>query len=243
MLVLLKLILSHLLLDFVLQSGKTVEGKKKYLWKSSRLHWHCILHALVPYLLIAQWSKVWIILFLYITHLLIDGWKARQKNNLLYFVADQLLHIAVLITVAILLTYPDTPWLLWIKNAWGNTRIWAIVTGYLIVLFPTAYFMQYATRHWRNDLIRHNAPLMKDSLRHAGKWIGMLERAVILTCILTTRYEGIGILIAAKSILRFNDLKGEHSQRQTEYILIGTLLSFISAIATGLLIRMLMQAS
>ncbi len=239
--VLIKLLLVHLLFDFVFQSNKTVLLKKQYSWKGRQMHWHVLRHTVFSYLVLAQWSAWWVMPFIYITHLLIDNWKTRQRDSLVNFLVDQGMHFAVLLTIAILLTYPHTPWIETTKGIWQNPAVWLVTTGYILLLFPSAIFMQFATRHWRNDLIKHNAPLMKDSLKQAGKWIGMLERTVIFTCILTGRYEGIGILIAAKSILRFNDLKGEHSQRQTEYILIGTLLSFLMAIGIGIGLKILLK--
>ena len=47
--------------------------------------------------------------------------------------------------------------------------------------------------------------------------------------------EAICLLITAKSVFRFNDLKESNSRKLTEYILIGTLLSFGLAIMTGLI--------
>jgi hypothetical protein len=49
------------------------------------------------------------------------------------------------------------------------------------------------------------------------------------------RWEAIGFLIAAKSVFRFGDLKDSRNRKLTEYILIGTLLSFGIAIVTGIL--------
>jgi hypothetical protein len=46
-------------------------------------------------------------------------------------------------------------------------------------------------------------------------------------------------LLAAKSIFRFGDLKEARERKLTEYILIGTLLSFGIAIATGIVVRYL----
>ncbi len=45
--------------------------------------------------------------------------------------------------------------------------------------------------------------------------------------------DGIGFLIAAKSILRFNELAGDADRHVSEYVIIGTLASFAWAIATG----------
>ncbi|MFV0501856.1 MAG: hypothetical protein ACK5MH_09735 [Bacteroidales bacterium] len=53
--------------------------------------------------------------------------------------------------------------------------------------------------------------------------------------------SGIGFLLAAKSIFRFGDLKDSKDRKLTEYILIGTLLSFAVAIATGQLVLLLVN--
>lgn len=53
--------------------------------------------------------------------------------------------------------------------------------------------------------------------------------------IIMGRWEAIGLLIGgAKSVFRFNDLKESNNRKLTEYILIGTLLSFGLAIITGI---------
>jgi hypothetical protein len=49
------------------------------------------------------------------------------------------------------------------------------------------------------------------------------------------QYSAIGFLIAAKSIFRFSGkMENEKDRMQAEYILIGTLISFLFAILTGL---------
>ncbi|MGB5275297.1 MAG: DUF3307 domain-containing protein, partial [Flavobacteriaceae bacterium] len=74
-----------------------------------------------------------------------------------------------------------------------------------------------------------------ESLSNAGKYIGIIERLFVLTFLVLGRWEAIGLLITAKSVFRFNDLKESNNRKLTEYILIGTLLSFGIAIGTGLL--------
>lgn len=73
-----------------------------------------------------------------------------------------------------------------------------------------------------------------DSLANAGKYIGILERLFVFTFILVGQWEGIGFLLAAKSVFRFGDLKESKDRKLTEYILIGTLLSFGIAMGVGL---------
>ena len=72
------------------------------------------------------------------------------------------------------------------------------------------------------------------SLANAGSYIGFLERLFIFVFIVTNHWEGVGFLLAAKSVFRFGDLKEAHDRRLTEYILIGTLISFGLAIAISL---------
>jgi len=78
-------------------------------------------------------------------------------------------------------------------------------------------------------------------LNNAGKYIGMLERLFVFVFIITGNWEGIGFLLAAKSVFRFGDLKESKDRKLTEYILIGTLLSFGIAIATGMVVLKLIQ--
>jgi hypothetical protein len=72
------------------------------------------------------------------------------------------------------------------------------------------------------------------SLENAGAYIGMLERLFVFAFIITNHWEGVGFLIAAKSVFRFGDLSKAKDRKLTEYILIGTLLSFGLAIIFGL---------
>jgi hypothetical protein len=62
----------------------------------------------------------------------------------------------------------------------------------------------------------------------------MIERLFVLVFIVMGRWDAIGLLITAKSVFRFNDLKESNSRKLTEYILIGTLVSFGLAILAGL---------
>lgn len=63
-----------------------------------------------------------------------------------------------------------------------------------------------------------------------GFWIGCTERLIILTFVLANHYDAVGLLIAAKSILRVSD---QQARKQTEYVLLGTLLSLAIAVAIG----------
>ena len=74
------------------------------------------------------------------------------------------------------------------------------------------------------------------SLNNAGKYIGILERLFVFTFIIAGNWGAIGFLLAAKSVFRFGDLRESKDRKLTEYILIGTLLSFGIAIGTAMLV-------
>jgi hypothetical protein len=57
-----------------------------------------------------------------------------------------------------------------------------------------------------------------------------MERFLVLSLVLIGQYSAVGLIIAAKSILRYK------STQKNEYILVGTLLSFGIAVLLGILI-------
>jgi len=74
-----------------------------------------------------------------------------------------------------------------------------------------------------------------DSLNKAGTYIGIFERLLVMIFILIGQYAAIGFLIAAKSVLRISKESEADARKKTEYVLIGTLISFTTAIPIGLL--------
>ena len=80
-----------------------------------------------------------------------------------------------------------------------------------------------------------SVPGAPNELPNAGKLIGTLERWLVLTFLLIGQYEAVGFLLASKSILRYGDRDSQQPEK-TEYVLIGTMLSFGIAIAVALLL-------
>jgi len=64
----------------------------------------------------------------------------------------------------------------------------------------------------------------------------MIERILMLTFVITGKFDAIGFLLAAKSVFRFGDLSNRKDRMRTENILTGTLLSFSISIITGLIL-------
>ena len=59
----------------------------------------------------------------------------------------------------------------------------------------------------------------------------------MLLLVLAGELTAIGFLVAAKSILRFGDIQGAEERKLTEYVIIGTFMSFGWAMLTALATR------
>ncbi|MCC7475747.1 MAG: hypothetical protein IT425_10145 [Pirellulales bacterium] len=74
-----------------------------------------------------------------------------------------------------------------------------------------------------------------------GKLIGQLERFLIFLLVLAAHPEGVGFLIAAKSVFRFGELSDRRNRLEAEYITIGTLMSFSWGMAVALITKLLLD--
>ena len=103
----------------------------------------------------------------------------------------------------------------------------------MLVLKPASILISVFIKRWipSNNMQSQGMPF-------AGAWIGYIERVLILTFIITGNIEGVGFLLAAKSIFRFGDLNKAREIKITEYVLLGTLASFSIALLTGFAINM-----
>lgn len=226
--ILLKLVLAHLIVDFVLQTNLIVRKKKE---KKILYHMtHSLMQAIVAYAIVGLWST-WIILpVIFLTHISIDFWKITNKDKLSSFMIDQILHLTVIFLLWIYITKQFCMISESLSMISQDNKYWKILIGYLIILKPASIFLGLFTNRWRT----HDTA--SDSLQKAGQWIGYLERILILSFILIGKIEAVGFLLAAKSIFRFGELSKSKEIKTTEYVLIGTLASFTIAILTGLIL-------
>ncbi|HEY8896578.1 MAG TPA: DUF3307 domain-containing protein [Niastella sp.] len=236
MVTLLQWIFAHLAGDFLLQSRAMVRHKQRLKARSWMLYLHCAIHGLLVYLFTPGWN-LWIVpLLVIITHFIIDLWKLSQSDKVVYFIVDQLAHLVTLFVLWCIFVAPSG----WAPEQWvwvmHNESVWAIAAGYLMVTYPLSLLLASATQRWRREA-EEQTMRSSVSLNEAGKWIGIFERTLVFTFVISSHFEGIGFLIAAKSILRFNDIKGQEARKEAEYILIGTLMSFSLSILIGLIVR------
>lgn len=225
----LKLLLAHLLGDFVFQPTAWVAHKKEKKLRSPYLYLHALVHLLCLMIILQFDMHYWLaLLIITVTHLLIDTLKLhlqRFAGELMLFVCDQLAHLLVIGWV-VYLYYPFSLPIAGIFN--GGVVLFA--TAIVCVTFVSAILMGIILSGWKFE-----EKTKEESLLNAGKYIGMLERLFVFGFILLNQWQAIGLLIAAKSVFRFSDLSRAKDRKLTEYILTGTLLSFGLAMVTGLL--------
>ena len=225
---LIKLILSHLLTDFILQPNKWIEKRKEKHFASFHLYLHGTVTAILAWIFIG-WQYWGVALIIMITHILIDGWKSYREENLLYFIIDQLLHFTIIVSCWLYLFFNWTDVTLKWHEISTNATLWKIATGIIFLTMPAGILIGKMTRHWRENIPG------AESLENAGKWIGIAERIIIVIFVINNQYSAIGLLVAAKGIIRFNEK--DRPEIKTEYLVIGTLLSIVTAIITGLVIK------
>ncbi|MBV2128719.1 DUF3307 domain-containing protein [Arsukibacterium indicum] len=228
---LLGLVLVHIVADFFLQPTAWVLARAARHWRCAQLYYHTLIHFGLNLLLLVLWynlswpavgfsSTIGVALLIAASHLLIDIGKS-YFTGLRYFVLDQLLHLLVILLVWLLLADVGYQAL----ADWGltllKTEYLLMLLGYLLLIKPASVLIGMVLTN-----ISAPASSEKQGSPAAGHLIGIAERLVILTLILAGQYSGVGLVVAAKSVLRYNDLRDSHDRALTEYILLGSLLSF-----------------
>ena len=230
---LIQLLCAHFIADFALQTNGITRGKRKAGIAGLCYQLiHAAIHGIAAYLLVAQWD-CWIIpVSIFASHFIIDFTKYKYvKPSLTAFISDQICHIAVIVVIWWAL-YGDSLTLACLESVcWA--KVWTIALAYILMLKPSSLLLGQFLAKWTPKSQKGR------SLPNAGKWIGYIERLLILTFILTGSMEGVGFLLAAKSIFRFGELSKTTEIRTTEYVLIGTLSSFAIAIFVGIAVNAL----
>ncbi|MEN8119026.1 MAG: DUF3307 domain-containing protein [Bacteroidota bacterium] len=234
--ILFRLFAAHILSDFVFQPNSWVSDRKENKAKSKYLYMHVGVTGILAYLFMGHYTHIWVPLIISGTHLLVDIIKSYLKNdNLWLFILDQIIHLLVIILCWLGFTKQFGITLSLINDFSDNTALWVVILGYILMTIPLSVLISKITQKWSAE-INDNT---EQSLEDAGKWIGILERILIFTFIIIGQFEIIGFLLAAKSVFRFGDLKDKQDRKRTEYILIGTLLSFSAAIFIGMFVKMM----
>lgn len=217
------LLLAHVLADFVLQSGAMVARKRE--------PGIFALHVLLVFVTAAAaLGGAWTVAAAVAgAHGVVDAVKTwalpdRLRDGLPAYLGDQAAHAGTLAAAA---------W--WWPGAFA-AGAWGGLPPVLLQAYVLAAGLGLATLAGapaiRALMTPYAAGAPADTLPDAGRIIGLLERALIFLMVVLGEPAGIGFLIAAKSILRF---EAAGKTRNAEYVIIGTLGSFAWAILFALL--------
>jgi len=231
-LLLFKFLFAHFLGDFVLQTRKMVRHKAKPLYFAA----HIAVHAVLLCLFLWNDRIGWGILSVVVMHAVIDYVKLKLAGivpDTALFIADQMAHLAVIATVMVLFSTLSINF-----EFLSEPLFWLILIAIVLVTQVTAVFIRVVLTPYQQQkqfFAKDSETAEQKVTFAAGKYIGILERLFIVGFVIANFWEGIGFLLAAKSIFRFGDLNNAKERHLTEYVLIGTLLSFGCAILVGLL--------
>lgn len=232
LIILFRLLTAHLIADFLLQPFGWIQNKSEGI-RSRALYYHIAVVGILTWLFLWDPTEIVVPAIVMVTHFFIDWWKSSKKSTVGTFLADQAAHMTVIILVWILYTGMAGETANWIRQLFSSINFWIVLVSYLLVSWPSGYLVAEMTKKWQDEIIPDGAR-ESTGLKNAGLWIGLSERFIILTFILLNQYGAIGFLIAAKSVFRFSGrMEGDRDRKETEYILIGTLISFILSIITG----------
>jgi len=227
-----QLILAHLLGDFILQPNSWVADKENRKLKSSYLYFHVLIHTILSFIFLWDLKLWWVAVLVGISHFIIDACKLSfqkiQTKKRCFFI-DQALHVAVIGGISLYFSEFNFEFL-------KDQDFLKMIMAALFLTSPASIFIKLLLSSWTPVTGEENS-VQSDSLSSAGKYIGILERLLVFTFIVVNHWEGVGFMIAAKSVFRFSDLAQAKQRKLTEYVLIGTLLSFGIAVLAGILIK------
>jgi hypothetical protein len=247
--------LAHLLGDFILQPTNWARQKSNKGYRTPVFWYHILLHGLLAFIVIGQLNFWPFALLLILLHGAIDQLKSEKERTLRlpgsrphpatsirrWFWYDQLFHLLSIILISFLWqtkASADSSFqqgLESVQMLWAQIRTPRSILLFTLIIFltrPAAIIIRQLITGWTPS---YNTALETDSLKNAGSYIGILERLFVFVFIIYGHVEAVGFLMAAKSIFRFGDLKAAKDRKLTEYVLIGTLLSFALALLAALI--------
>jgi len=182
-------------------------------------------------------NLLWMGVLMSASHIVIDFVKIATKlgHTKWGFVTDQAAHILVLILAWLLFGREFT------VGSYIHTHFHhiAIVLGLLCLLRPVGLLLEsgfiwdFGDKNAEHQEETHK----KDSQKNASRMIGYLERIVAYFLLLNGQYSTIALVIAAKSIARFPEIRDPESKMQANQYIIGTFLSLTAVFAVTVFVR------
>ena len=226
---------SHILLDFYLQNDKMARDKEQSV---PVLVLHCALYTLGIAILAGTVFELGLLgvftsaVIIFFSHYLIDGPLRRLAKNggmseAARFAADQVFHVLVL--AALLIVFNASA-----GYAFQSREARAVIAWALSIMCcgkPAAIVVS-------RILCGARTTINEESEEHgpkSGRWIGMLERMLVLALSMLGEYSAIAFVFTAKSIARFKEI--EQNRDFAELYLLGTLTSVTIALFSALVAK------
>jgi len=215
---------AHIIGDFVFQSKADVQNKSK----PAVLAKHSLIITLLSFVIVGVWNLWYLSLFIGTSHIIIDYIKAKYGQDKIFpFLLDQFAHLIFILIAAFYVSTIDNIQFFWSELAGGIYLSAIVVISGLVLLIRTGgIFIGIIVTPFLQQINSEEVRPAR-GLSSGGEWIGSLERILIFIMLLMEIPAAVGFLIAAKSILRFGEIKESQNRMEAEYIIIGTFLSFI----------------
>lgn len=204
---------------------------------------------LLPFLQVnGSWFLLlgWLLVYHWIFYKSEQSYRKRNRNRLLVLLLDVLV-LGVLSSPLFSLSFNS--WPSGIANffqevllfgSYGTFEISELqigLFGFLLVINEMNILFRYLLGVFRLKPLTEEDAETSEKEYNTGRLIGILERIFVFIFVLLGQYTAIGFILAAKGVARFQDFK---SRTFAEYVLIGTLLSTLFAMAAGYFVILLL---
>lgn len=243
------LLIIHILCDFYFQTEKMAKIKRE---KIQGVLQHSIIYfgssAILIYMVMPG-LPIYCFLSVAISHMLIDvakyylyhskSFKTKERiwNETIAFILDQLMHIVIINLVTYFIRNLDMH-ILYRTSICQVLNIWEIPETLLIVWFIKILLIHKPANIFIANILSSYAPVTKNDStiddKKAGRFIGTLERFILVIFMSMKQYAAIGLVLTAKSIARYDKISKD--QEFSEYYLLGTLLSVAYALSITILL-------
>lgn len=217
----LAILTAHLAAEFLLRTRWMATHAKSNAGVTVTAGWKVILSAGLT-------GSLWppLLAQLLVAHLAIGWARGRIRNETApSFAIGHIVHAATLVAIAFAHSEAIQHGA-WSRLGASDQALFfaglTLACGVIIAVPMGGAFIREATE----PFISQMAAIGTGGLKDGGLYIGLLERSLVVMFVLVNQPGGIGFLIAAKSILRFGEIQDPAHRKGTEYIIIGTLLSF-----------------
>jgi hypothetical protein len=236
-------LLGHVLGDFYFQTDSMAAKKEK------NVKWvliHSLVYTLIMFVICLPVMNATIAIgaaMASVFHLMIDllkyrslstaakkGKKTRSLERKTFF-ADQLLHLFGILVIAYMMVLKGPLGLSWAPIheffhyiGMPEALFRSIILVLLLVHKPSNMIIQKLLMPYKPDIGEEKAS------NNAGRFIGTLERVIMVIFLFIGQYAAIGLVLTAKSIARYDRISKEKDF--AEYYLLGTLTSTLLAIVS-----------